>query len=162
MRSSLFFLSVPLTTAAQVCQPFLGYIISVLSSHAVCLCIYLVCIGGISATVSANFLYTGKICSWTDGKRRAVKQTRSQQIHCSDFFLFSFKSTTDQPPEGEASASTFFPQLPLTMWWCSRGDFHPTQVFPSEILEPYQHQQNPSVRESDVGSNGKVSLTVAA
>lgn len=105
-------------------------IISVLSSHAVCMCVYLVCIGGIRATVSANFLYTGKICSWTDGKRRAVKQTRSQQIHGSDFVLFSFKSTADQPPDGEASASTFFPQLSLTMWWCSRATSTALKCFP--------------------------------
>lgn len=36
------------------------------SAYTLCACVYLVCIGGKGVMVSANFLYTEKICCWTD------------------------------------------------------------------------------------------------
>lgn len=56
------------------------------SAHMSYACVFILSVWGKRAMVSANFLCTEKMCCWTDGKLRKVKQTKGQQIHGPFFF----------------------------------------------------------------------------
>lgn len=99
--SSSLFLSLLLSGSVNL--P--GWFVSVLSSRTVCMCLYLVCIGGQSHGLCQFSLHWENMLldRWNKKGGGAVKQTQGQQIQDLSFL----KSTTiiTNPPDWETKAS---------------------------------------------------------
>lgn len=98
------------------------------------------------------FFCAAKMCCWTDGKRREVKQTKGQQIHGAPSFSHppppqpTFMTEKAAPQNCSACIYFFFHDCNFhTAWQCSSHRKKKTSPAPSRhhtIPSPYQGRAN--------------------